>query len=156
MIATRYLILGAGPSGLTLAHALLELGVPGDQVVVVEQEAKPGGLCRSVEVDDAPLDIGGGHFLDVRRKRVLDFLFRFMPASEWDTYERVAKIRLRGKEIDHPFEANLWQLSREEQVDYLESIARAGGLRGEPFSEAFEDWVGWKLGDRIAMDYMLP
>lgn len=156
MIATRYLILGAGPSGLTLAHALLELGIPGDQVVVVEQEEMPGGLCRSVEVDDAPLDVGGGHFLDIRRKHVLDFLFRFMPASEWDTYERVAKIRLRGKEIDHPFEANLWQLSREEQVDYLDSLARAGSMRGEPFPESFEDWVSWKLGDRIATDYMLP
>lgn len=156
MIATRYLILGAGPSGLTLAHALLELGVPADQVVVVEQEEKPGGLCRSIEVDDAPLDIGGGHFLDVRRKRVLDFLFRFMPASEWVSHDRVAKIRLRGKEIDHPLEANLWQLSREEQVDYLESIARAGSVRGEPYPESFETWISWKLGDRIATDYMLP
>jgi hypothetical protein len=48
-------------------------------------------------VDGAPLDIGGGHFLDVRRPAVLDFLFQFMPRGEWNEYTRIAKIRLRGR-----------------------------------------------------------
>jgi protoporphyrinogen oxidase len=156
MLQTQYLVLGAGPTGLAVAHALRDRGVPPGQVVVLEQEAEAGGLCRSVSVDGAPLDIGGGHFLDVRRKEVLDFLFRFLPASEWDTYRRVAKITLSGREIDHPLEANLWQLDRAAQVDYLESIAESGSVRREPMPESFVEWVRWKLGERIAGDYMLP
>lgn len=156
MKKVKYLILGAGPSGLTLAHSLLDRGIPKDQVVLIEKESVAGGLCRSEKVDGSPLDTGGGHFLDVRKKDVLSFLFRFMPESEWSTYSRVSKIRLRGQEIDHPLEANLWQFSKSDQVDYLESIAQAGCVRGEPMPESFADWVVWKLGDRIAKEYMLP
>lgn len=156
MLDVKYLILGAGPSGLALAHTLADQGVPRDQLVVVEKESVAGGLCRSQEVDGAPLEIGGGHFLDLRRKEVLDFLFRFLPATEWETYQRVAKINLRGQEIDHPLESNLWQLTRADQVDYLMSIAQAGCVSGQPMPALFSDWVRWKLGERLAQDYMLP
>jgi protoporphyrinogen oxidase len=146
-------ILGAGPSGLTLAHRLADFG---KSVILLEQESEPGGLCRSAIVDGAPLDIGGGHFLDVRRKEVLDFLFRFMPREEWQQHDRIARIHLRGVEIDHPLEANLWQLDKSAQVEYLESIAQAGSVRGDPMPEGFAAWARWKLGDRIADEYMLP
>jgi protoporphyrinogen oxidase len=59
-------------------------------------------------------------------------------------------------EVDHPLEANLWQFPKEVQADYLESIARAGCVRGNPMPESFAAWIRWKLGDRIADEYMLP
>ena len=152
----QYIILGAGPTGLTLAHSLIDSGIPREEILVIEKESVAGGLCRSEQVDGAPLDIGGGHFLDVKRKEVLEFVFRFLPESEWDTYIRVSKIRIDGTEVDHPLEANLWQLPKDAQVDYLESIAQAGCVRDEPMPEAFADWIEWKLGTRIAEDYMLP
>jgi protoporphyrinogen oxidase len=151
---TKYLILGAGPSGLAFAHTLMARGE--DSFVILEKESEPGGLCRSLEVDGAPLDIGGGHFLDVSRREVLDLLFRFMPESEWIRHTRVAKIQLQGSEVDHPLEANLWQLPVGTQADYLEAIARAGCVRDDPMPPAFEDWCRWKFGSRIADDYMLP
>lgn len=152
----KYLVLGGGASGLTAALSLIDRGVPRDEVVVLEQEEVAGGLCRSEIVDGAPLDIGGGHFLDVRRREVLDFLFRFMPEEEWSAYARISKIRLRGQSIDYPLEANLWQLTVEDQVEYIDSIAHAGCVGGAPMPSSFSDWVRWKLGDRIAEDYMLP
>lgn len=150
----KFLILGAGPSGLAFAHTLLRWGEA--SFLVLEKESEPGGLCRSTDVDGAPLDIGGGHFLDVRKPEVLDLMFRFLPESEWNRFERVAKIRLRGVEVDHPLEANLWQLPVDAQADFLESIARAGAVRGDPMPEVFEDWICWKLGERIAREYLLP
>src|SRR4030095_2878069 len=96
----KYAILGAGPSGLTVAHALLDGGCNLDDIIVIEKEAVAGGLCRSEMVDGAPLDSGGGHFLDMLRKEALDFIFRFMPRAEWNLYERVSTIRIRGVEVD--------------------------------------------------------
>ncbi|MGZ8196632.1 MAG: protoporphyrinogen/coproporphyrinogen oxidase [Methylosarcina sp.] len=152
----KYLVLGAGPSGLTVAHALMVAGYSPDDIVVLEQQKVAGGLCRSETVDGAPIDIGGGHFLDVKRQDVLDFVFRFMPREEWNLYDRVSKIWIRGTEIDHPLEANLWQFSSEIQADYLESIAQAGCVRSEAMPESFAEWIKWKLGERIAQEYMLP
>jgi len=152
----KFLILGAGPSGLALAHSLLDAGCSRDGILVIEKQSVCGGLCRSEMVDGAPLDIGGGHFLDLRRKEVLDFVFRFMPREEWDLYDRMSKIRIRGAEVDHPLESNLWQLPIEVQADYLESIAQAGCVRSEEMPESFAAWIKWKLGERIAQEYMLP
>lgn len=152
----RYLIIGAGPSGLSVAHSLLMRGAQRDQILILEKEAIAGGLCRSRVVDGSPLDIGGGHFLDVKNKDVLKFLFHFLPQSDWTLHERIAKIRLRGHEVDHPLESNLWQLPVDCQVDYLESISKTGSQFNHKKPQTFPDWIRWKLGDSIANDYMIP
>lgn len=150
----EYLILGAGPAGLTVANKLKQNGVT--DFLVLEREATAGGLCRSVDVDGAPFDIGGGHFLDVRRPKVTEFLFQFMPEDEWDKYVRDSRIVVNGSVINHPIEANIWQMKIEDQVEYLKSIAAAGCNTGKKMPEDFVDWIYWKLGSRVAEDYMIP
>lgn len=152
MIKTKTLILGAGPAGLALANRLLQLG---EEVLILEKETEAGGLCRSCDVDGAPFDIGGGHFLDVKNKTVNQFLFGFLPEEEWNLYERDSRIQLADREICHPIEANIWQLDIDAQVEYLISIAAAGCNQGKPEPEAFVDWIYWKLGEKIAENYML-
>lgn len=150
----KIVILGAGPAGLAFAQTLKQGGEY--NFIVIEKESEAGGLCRSAIVDGSPFDIGGGHFLDVKRKKVNDFLFGFMPEEEWDLFDRDSRIDIGGDVIGHPFEANIWQLPIEEQVQYLKSIAVAGCNQGKEMPEAFVDWISWKLGDRIAQKYMLP
>ena len=60
MNKVRYLILGAGPSGLAFARTLLDQGE--NSFLILEKEEIAGGLCRSMMVDGSPFDIGGGHF----------------------------------------------------------------------------------------------
>lgn len=50
----KYLILGAGPSGLSFAHTLKSLGE--ESFIIIEKEPIAGGLCRSEEVDGGPVD----------------------------------------------------------------------------------------------------
>lgn len=150
----KYLILGAGPAGLTFANRLLQNGI--DDFLVLEKEADAGGLCRSRDVGGAPLDIGGGHFLDVRNPKVLDFLFSFMPEDMWDRYDRDSRIVVGENTINSPIEANIWQMKLEDQVQYLKAIAVAGCNLDVPMPEKFIDWIYWKLGNKIAEDYMIP
>lgn len=154
MEKVKYLILGAGPAGLTFAIRLKDQGET--SFLLLEKESQAGGLCRSVLVDGSPFDIGGGHFLDVRRPKVNEFLFRFMPESEWELFQRDSRIWVDGAEIGHPMEANIWQLGLQEQVSYLTSIAKAGCNLDQPVPEQFVEWITWKLGRRIADHYMLP
>lgn len=150
----KYLVLGAGPAGLTVANKLKQEGIT--DFLVLERETTAGGLCRSLEVDGSPFDIGGGHFLDVRRPHVNEFLFGFMPEEEWDKYDRDSRIVVNGNIVNHPIEANIWQMKIEDQVEYLKSIAVAGCNLGTPMPDVFIDWIYWKLGSKIAEDYMVP
>lgn len=150
----KYLILGAGPAGLTFANKLKEKGEK--SFLILEKEREAGGLCRSQQVDSRPLDIGGGHFLDTKRENVNKFLFGFMPESEWDLYIRDSRIDIGGNVINHPIEANIWQMKIEDQVEYLKSIAAAGCNVGEEMPNEFVKWIYWKLGKKIAEDYMIP
>lgn len=150
----KYLILGAGPAGLTFANTLLEQGE--QDFLVLEKESEAGGLCRSLCVDGSELDIGGGHFLDVRRPEVVNFLFGFLPKEEWNLFERNSQIAIHGTHIGHPFEANIWQLSDELQQMYLQSVKAAGCNNHMPKPSGFTEWIRWKLGDAIADNYMLP
>lgn len=150
----KYLILGAGPAGLTFANRLRQLGEK--SFLVLEKENVAGGLCRSVEVDGSPFDIGGGHFLDVRYPWVDEFLFQFMSKDEWDIYDADSRIKINDNLISYPIEANIWQMKIEEQVEYLKSIAIAGCNLSKPMPEKFVHWIYWKLGSKIANDYMIP
>ena len=150
----KYLVLGAGPAGLTFANRLLQTGE--DSVLVLEKESVAGGLCRSLDVDGSPFDIGGGHFLDVRQPQVNEFLFKFMPEDEWNLYSRNTTLHVNGNVIGQPIEAHIWQMKLEDQVEYLKSIAVAGCNLGEQMPERFVDWIYWKLGKKIAEDYMIP
>lgn len=150
----KYIILGAGPAGLTFANKLKQSGET--DFIVLEREAEAGGLCRSQDVDGAAFDIGGGHFLDVRRPKVNGFLFKFMPEEEWDLYNRDSRIVVGENEVNHPIEANIWQMKIEDQVEYLKSIAVAGCNLGTDMPQEFVDWIYWKLGSKVAEDYMIP
>ena len=150
----KYIILGAGPAGLTFANKLKQSGET--DFIVLERESEAGGLCRSQDVDGAAFDIGGGHFLDVRRPKVNEFLFKFMPEEEWDLYNRDSRIVVGDNEVNHPIEANIWQMKVEDQVEYLKSIAIAGCNLGTDIPQEFVDWIYWKLGSKVAEDYMIP
>lgn len=150
----KYLVIGAGPAGLTFACRLKQLGE--NDFLVLEKEKEAGGLCRSAFVDGAPLDVGGGHFLDTCRPEVNNFLFSFMPEREWNIFERNSCIELDNQTISHPLESNIWQMNLESQVEYLKSIAAAGCNTGKEKPGRFTEWIYWKLGERIAEHYMVP
>lgn len=149
-----YIIVGAGMSGVAFARLLQMSGV--QNFILLESAAQPGGLCRSQRVGGHVIDTGGGHFLCTKHEEVYRFIFSHLPREEFVRHERVSKVRVRGHEIDYPIESNLWQLPDGLRDDYLGSVAGNGEARGLPPPQTFEAWIRWKLGDRIAEDYMLP
>ena len=154
MKKVKYIILGAGVSGLAFASTLKKKGE--DDFIIIDKENSVGGLCRSKEVDGAPLDIGGGHFLDANNQKALNFLFSFHQESEWNKFTRVSKIESKYGVIDYPYESNIWQFPIDTQIDYLKSIAQAGASNNLDMPEIFSEWIKWKLGSKVANDYMLP
>lgn len=150
----EYIIIGAGITGVTLCKKFREAGI--SNILVLEAEDRPGGLCRTEEIDGHQLDTGGGHFFHTKYPEVFQYVFSHLPENEFRYYKRVSKIALGGVTIDYPVESNIWQLPLKQQISYLISVIRNGESQNKPEPENYEEWVRWKLGDAICDNYMIP
>ncbi len=149
-----YIVLGAGITGLTLLKKLKEKGY--NNILGIEREKEAGGLCRTFYVDGHACDIGG-HFFQTEFPEVEEFVFsHFSKEKMYQINPRISKINIYGIDIDYPLEANLWQLPVEKQVEYLISIVRNGEALGKPEPKNYEEWIRWKLGDKVCDEYLIP
>ncbi len=149
-----YIILGAGITALTLLKKMRQKNIT--NILAIEKENMPGGLCRSFDVQGHVVDIGG-HFFQTKYKDVEDFLFESFPKDKWYQIDpRITKINIENKDIDYPLESNLWQLPINKQVEYLLSVIRNGEALGMSEPKNYEEWIRWKLGDKICDNYLIP
>jgi protoporphyrinogen oxidase len=75
--AKQFVIIGAGPAGLTAAYKILR-EIPGAQVDVYEMAERPGGISTTIEYKGNRIDIGGHRFFS-KSKAVNDFWQFLMP-----------------------------------------------------------------------------
>lgn len=149
-----YLIIGAGLTGITLCKKLKEKGIT--NVIVLEAQNEAGGLCTTKNINGHQLDIGGGHFFHTKHQEIFDYVFKYLPEDEFNFIPRVSKLKIGNSVIDYPLESNLWQLPQEEQISYLISVIRNGESLGHAEPKNYEEWIRWKLGDKICDNYMIP
>jgi UDP-galactopyranose mutase len=145
----KYVIIGAGPTGLGAAHRLLELGEK--DFVIMEQNAHAGGLAASFK-DSAGFtwDIGG-HVVFSRYEyfnRLLDDLL----GEECLEHQRIARVRMADTWVPYPFQNNIRHLPKELVWECVQGLLqeRSGRL------ENFRDWIGFVFGPGIARLFMLP
>ncbi|MBQ8464808.1 MAG: FAD-dependent oxidoreductase [Alphaproteobacteria bacterium] len=149
-----YIVLGCGITGLTLLKKLRDKGY--NNILGLEAESEAGGLCRTFYVGGHACDIGG-HFFQTKYKDVEDFVFANFPKEKfYQINPRISKINIHGIDVDYPLEANLWQLPLKLQSEYLISVIRNGEALGKPEPKNYEEWIRWKLGDKICDEYLIP
>ena len=141
----RVLVLGAGPAGLTAAHALVGAG---HDVTVLERDDIVGGLSRTEERDGFRFDLGGHRFYT--KSPEVEALWRETLGDELLLRPRLSRIFYNGRFLDYP-------LSASELVRKLGPIelSRAGAsyaaarLRPAGPQETFEQWVTHRFGRRL-------
>ena len=147
MRKVQRLIIGAGPSGLAVAHRL-----QGD-TLVLESEEKVGGLCRSVNHRGGTFDIGG-HSFHTPHIEVANLVDGLLDAG-LSHQRREARVYVEGTLIPYPFQRFYGRLKDPEVVNSCrEGLKRAEGNAGE--AENLEDYIIRKFGDGIAEHFMLP
>jgi len=137
-------ILGAGLSGLSAAYHL------GGGYTVLEKEAEPGGLCRSVDVGGYVFDYAP-HILFTRDGYARG-LIQGLLGDNMLTHDRMAYIYMMGTYVKYPFEANLSPLPREVIDECIQGVVDREQIEPSNFME----WITSTFGEGIARHYMVP
>lgn len=148
----RYLVLGAGLTGLTAAFHL-----PRDSTIVLEAENTAGGLCRSVVRGDYRFD-RTGHFLHFRNERARAFVDNLLP-EKLATHVRNSAIRIFGNDMPQPFQSHLAWLPDAVRRECLVDFVKACAARiDEPISESknLSQWFHRSFGKGITRHFLDP
>jgi len=115
----KNLVIGGGPAGLSAA---LHLDDP--DFLLVERQARTGGLCRSI-VDGGFTFDHAGHIFFTTDKYV-DGLFRSVLADNFHEQRRESWVYLYDAYQRYPFQGNLFGLPPEVVKECLLGVVEAG------------------------------
>ncbi|MGE4299078.1 MAG: NAD(P)/FAD-dependent oxidoreductase [Desulfovibrionaceae bacterium] len=145
----KYLIIGAGPTGLGAGRRLLELGEK--EFVILERHPYVGGLAASFrDAKGFTWDIGGhvvfSHY-DYFDKMVAEML-----GGEFLEHQRVAMVRIAERWMPYPFQNNIRHLPREMAWECVEGLLN----RRTDAPANFAEWIEYIFGAGIARQFMRP
>lgn len=106
----KQVILGGGLSAISTAYFLQERDEI-DEILILEKEDRPGGLCRSIMKDGYTYDIGP-HILFSKDKEMLSLMLSVL--DERNDLRRSNQIIYKGRYVQYPFENDLSKLPKEE------------------------------------------
>lgn len=140
----RYVIVGGGAAGLTLAYYLCKAGLP---VTVLEREKKAGGLSRSFHYGEWTFDIGPHRFYSQNPK-----VNRFLKEIHQDRFteiQRFSQVYFMGQYHDWPLRlATIAKLPLHIAIQAgLDMILRTG--RSQRPSRSFKEYVLCRYGKTL-------
>ncbi len=104
-------ILGAGISGISLAH-YLQKKKHIKKIIILEKEKRPGGLLRSFKYKNIAYDVGP-HIIFSKHNDILEKNIKILKQNVTQI-KRSNKIIYKGKYIKYPFENELSKLPKNE------------------------------------------
>lgn len=146
MTKTKYLIIGAGISGLTFANY-----AKGDYLIV-EKESEVGGYCRTIKRKDYVWDYAG-HFFHFKTE---EFKKKFLDKMNKDDIiynDKCTKILYKDNFVDFPFQTNIHQLEKEEFIDCLYDLFNK---EEKEKYDNFLDMLYGKFGKSIVEKFLKP
>lgn len=146
MKKTKYLIIGAGISGLTFANY-----AKGDYLIV-EKENEVGGYCRTIKRNGYVWDYAG-HFFHFNTEEFKKKFLDKMPKDDIIYNDKCTKILYKGKFIDFPFQTNIHQLEKEEFIDCLYDLFNK---EEKDKYDNFLDMLYGKFGKSIVEKFLKP
>ncbi|SKA91599.1 Protoporphyrinogen oxidase [Paucidesulfovibrio gracilis DSM 16080] len=151
----KYLIIGAGPTGLGAAHRLRELGE--QSFAVLEREGHPGGLAASFRDTQGFTWDFGGHVL-FSHYDYFDRLTDELLDGEYYEHERESWVRVAGTWVPYPFQNNIRHLPPALRWKCVQGLLP--GNRPEPGPGVrpadFGQWIDTVFGPGIAEVFMRP
>lgn len=146
MTQVKYLIIGAGVSGLTAANYLKK------DYLLIEKENEPGGYCRTIHRGDYVWDYAG-HFFHFKTDEFRRLFHENIPEQDIISQTKRTKILYKGQLVDYPFQTNIHQLEKQEFIDCLYDLFQR--KEKTEYSD-FLDMLYGKFGKSIVEKFLKP
>lgn len=142
----KYLIIGAGISGLTFANYIK------DNYLIVEKESEVGGYCRTIKKGDYVWDYAG-HFFHFKTDEFKNFFLNNIKKEDIIYKNKCTKIIYKNSLIDYPFQSNIHELEKQEFIDCLYDLFNK--TEKEKYDN-FLDMLYGKFGMSIVEKFLRP
>ena len=142
----KYLIIGAGISGLTFANYIK------DDYLILEKEAEVGGYCRTIKKGDFVWDYAG-HFFHFKTDEFKKIFLDSVDKDDVIYQEKCTKILYKNALIDYPFQTNIHELEKQKFIDCLYDLFNKEEKENY---DNFLDMLYGKFGKSIVEKFLKP
>ena len=143
----KYIILGAGVSGLAFAN-----NISSNDYLIIEKENEAGGYCRTKRSNGFVWDYAG-HFFHFSNANLKKQFEEITNSDETVVRTKNTKIYYKGYYVDYPFQKNIHQLSKEEMIDCLYDLFEK--VEKDTY-DSFQDMLYGKFGVSITEKFLRP
>lgn len=150
---TKFLIIGAGPTGLGAAWRLTEHGV--DDWMLIEGSEQAGGLAGSIVDENGFTWDQGGHVIFSHYDyfdRLLDDLLK----DQWNYKKRDASVWIFDSFIPYPFQNNIWRLPKDTLLAALDDLFEIFKEPARDRPVNFKDWIEQSYGKVLSEIFFVP
>lgn len=150
---SKYIVIGAGMSGLATANMLQDKG---NEVIVYESDSRPGGMIKCDIIDGCLFHRTGGHVFNTKRQDVMDWFWKnFDREKEFTKTLRNAAVVLNEElTVPYPIENHVYQLDIETQKAFIKDILKISKEKVEPNN--FEEFLKGRFGETLYNLYFQP
>ncbi len=149
----KYLIVGAGPTGIGAALALNELGC--SDYLMIDGQDIAGGLSSSF-VDDAGFTWDLGGHVQFSHYEIFDeYMDKALGKEGWLNHQRESWVWMRDTFVPYPFQFNLHRLPPKERWDCVKGLFEAS--KAEPTKPShFKEWAIATFGGGVTEHFFYP
>lgn len=146
----RVVIIGAGITGLSVAHHLEQQGCY--DYALFEKEATIGGLCRSIRSDGFTFDYTG-HFFHCTNLTTMQELQSIMQSSPMISHVRHSYVYSHETYTPYPYQTNLYGLPVQTIIDCITGYIQ----RKKTYKNGnFDAWINHHFGTGLAQHFFFP
>ena len=142
----KYLIIGAGISGLTFANYIK------NDYLILEKESEVGGFCKTIRKGDFIWDYAG-HFFHFKTDEFKKIFIDNMNPNDIIYKNKCTKILYKNSLIDYPFQTNIHELSKQDFIDCLYDLFNK---EEKDKYDNFLDMLYGKFGKSIVEKFLKP
>lgn len=146
-------VIGAGISGLSIAHCLKDAF----EIKIFEKESRPGGLIKCERIEGNLYHTVGGHVFNSKQKDVLDWFWNFFDREKEFTKTTRNAVIYFDRPVSYPVENHLYELDEQvvkQVIAELLNIERTNKQKSEAVN--FEDFLKNRFGETLYSLYFEP